>query len=99
MFRSIAELAAALTVSINHLTRDSAPFISPHTLLLVYLPGLFISLFLWKIALFCFSAAHPPARIWRVSVCVYLCVIGGSVHLRGIELVTADFKKINHSQV
>ena len=71
-----AELAPALTVSINHLARDSAPFISPYTLLLVYLPGLFISLFLWKMALFCFSAAHPPACIWRVCVCICVLVVG-----------------------
>lgn len=76
--RSMVELAATLTVSINHLTRDSAPFISPHTLLLVYLPGLFISLFLWKIALFCFSAAHPPACIWHLCVCICVLVVGPS---------------------
>lgn len=32
----------------------------------------------------------------------HACILrfgGGSVHLRGIELVTADFKKINRSQV
>lgn len=73
MFRSAAELAPTLTVSINHLVRDSAPFISPHTLLLVYLPALFILLFLWKIALFCLSAAHPPACM--LHLCVRICVL------------------------
>lgn len=69
VFRSIAELPPELTVSINHIASVSAPFISPLTLLLLYLPALFISLFLWKIALFCFSAAHPPACLWCARVC------------------------------
>lgn len=64
-----SELPPELTVSINHIARVSAPFISPLTLLLLYLPALFISLFLWKIALFCFSAAHPPAWRWCLRGC------------------------------
>lgn len=41
----------------------------------------------------------PPTR--SVTPC-HVCILrfrGGSVHLRGIELVTGDFKKINCSQV
>lgn len=98
VFKSIAELPLELTVSINHIARVSAPFISPLTLLLLYLPGLFISLFLWKIALFCLSAAHPPPA-YRACVRVCLRAGGRSIHLRSAELLTADFKKINHSQV
>lgn len=48
-----------LRAPINHLARVSTPFIIPFPLPLVYLLGLFISLFLWKIALFCFSSCPP----------------------------------------
>lgn len=54
---------------------------------------LIISLENCSVLLFC----CPPAC--EYMACVYLRFSGGSVHLRGIELVTADFKKINRSQV
>lgn len=54
---------------------------------------LIISLENCSVLLFC----CPPAC--EYMACVYLRFSGGFVHLRGIELVTADFKKINHSQV
>lgn len=97
MFRSIAELPPELTVSINHIARVSVPFISPLTLLQLYLPALFISLFLWKIALCCFSAAHPLACRRAAWARVILQVGGRSIHLRSTELLTADSKKIKRS--
>lgn len=47
------------------------------------------------------SAFLPPTRLpaYRACVRVYLRVGGRSIHLRSTELLTTDFKKINHSQV
>lgn len=80
------------------MARVSAPFISPLALywfiILAYLSHYSSG------KLFCSAFLLPTRlRVYGVRICVYLCVSGGSVHLRGIELVTADFKKINHSQV